>query len=125
MIAVFQEVAGAWLSTSSTMLYGSLAGALGGTAGGILGALTGVLAPRGKARGLVLGFMYAFCVFGLVNLIFGLVALIAGQPYAVWYPFLLMGSIFPLVFGFMIPVVKRVYRQAEQRRLEAADLRAR
>ena len=39
------------------------------------------------------------------------------------YPFLLVGGVFSFVMGGVSPAIKRTYRQAEQRRLEAAELR--
>jgi hypothetical protein len=49
--------------------------------------------------------------------------LINDQPYHVWYPLVLIGGILTLVMGPLLPVVRLRYRQAEQRKLDAAGLR--
>ncbi|HZO86698.1 MAG TPA: hypothetical protein VFB38_00060 [Chthonomonadaceae bacterium] len=103
--------------------YGSLVGGLGGTLAGILGAVAGTLAPQGKGKRLVLGGMRAFIVFGALSLLIGIIALIAGQPYGIWYPLTLVGVIFVAVMGSLQPMIHRVYRQAEARKLEAESLR--
>ena len=82
--------------------------------GGLLGALTGWLAPKGKGKPFIVGGFVAFLVLGFCLLITGLYALIARQPYAVWYPFLLSGVIFSAVMGGLLPVVLKRYRDAEK-----------
>lgn len=105
-------------------MYGSIVGGLGGTLGGCLGALAGVLAPKGKGKGVVIG-SFVFCIlFGLANLAFGIAALIASQPYGIWYPPMLIGFLFTLLFSILLPVVNLRYRQAEQRQMQAADFRS-
>ena len=59
----------------------------------------------------------------IVQLILGLYALLAGQPYGIWYGPLLCGTIYTTVVGGLIPAVRLRYRQAEERRLEAEALR--
>ncbi|MFQ5506159.1 MAG: hypothetical protein ACE5F1_15405 [Planctomycetota bacterium] len=103
--------------------YGSVAGGGGGVIGGTLGALGGWLAPKGKGRSFVIGGMFCMLVFGLANLAFGITALVLGQPYGIWYGGLLCGVIFTAVTASLIPVMNKRYRQAEQRRMEAEDLR--
>jgi multidrug transporter EmrE-like cation transporter len=105
-------------------LYGGLVGGVGGSLAGVLGALAGTLAPRGKGKIWILGGMVLFILFGLVNLAIGLYALLNGQPYAIWSGPLLVGCIFTVVIGAMIPVVRLRYRQAEQRHFEAESFRA-
>ena len=51
-------------------------------------------------------------------------ALIQGQPYGIWYPAVLCGVVFCGVTLGLIPVLRRRYAEAEQRLMEAADLRA-
>ena len=62
-------------------------------------------------------------VVGVVLLAAGLVGLLVGQPYVVYYPFLLLGLIMSAVFGGLYPVMRTRYRQAETRKLEAEALR--
>jgi len=87
------------------------AGLLGGVAGGmvgILGALIGLLAGRGKARRFVFAAMKALVVFGLMMLLLGLAALVLGQPYAVWYPPLLLAVLCTAIpLGTMRQIRKR------------------
>jgi hypothetical protein len=46
------------------------------------------------------------------------------QPYAVWYPLVLVGGLSSLLIGTLWPtVIRTAYRQAEIRRLEAEELR--
>ncbi|MDG2201295.1 MAG: hypothetical protein P8K80_08960 [Phycisphaerales bacterium] len=101
-------------------------GAIGGTAmglvGGVLGCM-GVLVHRGKAKRFVLGLMCSVIIVCLGILALGIVALTLGQPYAVWYPCLLMGFLGSCIPGFLLPVFLARYRQAEQRLLEAGALR--
>ena len=98
MILTALQIAGeTWISGNTSQAYGLFAGAFGGAAAGIVGILSGVLGPRGKARSLVLGGMYVFFAFGFTNLVFGLLVLLGGHPFAAWYPFLLVGGVFALV----------------------------
>jgi hypothetical protein len=100
------------------------AGAVGGILGtvlGCLGGLIGSLSVRGKARQLVLGLVGTVCALGVVCLGAGAVALGCRQPYAVWFPLLLMGVLGTALMGGMLPSVRRRYQQVELRKMEAAD----
>ena len=112
-----------WWNAQDGNLYGAIGGAVLGVVGGGIGAAAGVLAPRGKGRGLVLGAMAAVFVAGNVVLAMGVIAMMRGQPYHVWYPLTLCGGIVSLVIGPLLPVVNMRYRQAEARRMEAEGLR--
>lgn len=104
--------------------YGSIAGGVGGSLIGILGGIAGsVLIPRGKGKTFVLGAFWTFIVLGAVSLLAGLVAVVAGQSYAIYFPFCLVGVIYVLVCGGLIPSIKGRYRQAEQLRMEAESIR--
>jgi len=91
--------------------------------GGLLGALTGWLAPQGKGRSLVLGAFTLMIAVGLIHLAVGLYAVLSGQPYAIWYPLLLIGFILSVVMGALRPVARKRYEEVEARRMEAAVLR--
>jgi hypothetical protein len=114
-----------WFSDPNTFgaLYGGIVGGVGGTLCGVLGGLAGSLAPKGKGRTWILGIWKAMIAFGGVNLLVGIAALASGQPYAIWYPFLLCGFILSVVMGALYPVLLRRYEEAEQRRIEAASFR--
>jgi hypothetical protein len=103
--------------------YGGIVGGVGGSLGGLLGALAGSLAPRGVGRTWIIGAMYVLAAFGVSQLAFGAYAWLAGQPYGIWYGPVLCGVIFTTVVGGLIPMTKMRYRQAEERRIEAAALR--
>lgn len=103
--------------------FGVLVGGVGGSLGGLLGAVAGTLAPQGKGRAFVLGGMWAFTVLGFIVAAFGLVALLCGQPFFIWFFPLFFGPDIALIFGLLTPVVRRRYAEAEERRLEAEVLR--
>ncbi len=103
-------------------LYAWIPGTLLGVVGGTLGAVTGTLAPRGKARRLVLGLYVAVIVMCACLLGVGVVALLAGQPYGVWYGLGFPGLLGIVVVGALYPMARRHYREAEARRLAAGDL---
>jgi hypothetical protein len=112
-----------WFSTEAAIYFGSFGGAAIGVLGGILGATAGVLAPKGKGRGFILNSMLAFGCLGVVFLITGVVAVVMDQPYAIYYPFLLLGLILASVMFAVRPAVRQRYAEAEQRKVEAAALR--
>ncbi|KAA3608716.1 MAG: hypothetical protein DWQ01_11470 [Planctomycetota bacterium] len=103
--------------------FGAIGGGVGGSLIGIFGAMAGVLAPKGKGRTLVLGGMAAFAILGVAILGIGLTALFSGQPYGIWYPMVLAGAIIAIVCLAVRPGIAKVYRQAEQRRIDAESLR--
>jgi hypothetical protein len=103
--------------------YGAIGGGVGGTLIGCLGGLAGYLGPRGKGRRLVLGSMLVCAGLGVVQLGFGLVALSTGQPYGIWYPLLLIGTLMAVLMGGLFPMIRLRYSQAEHRRLEAEAIR--
>jgi hypothetical protein len=89
------QTSGQWIGNRS-------AGLLGGIGGGLIGlwgALIGILSSRGKARSFVLGSANALFVIGIASLVGGAMALATAQPYAVYYPLLLIGIILVAVLG--------------------------
>ena len=108
-----------WWSNRAAGLIGGIVGSLIGVLGGVIG----VLAGMGKARGFVLGLTWVMIVFGVICLIVGVVAVIEGQPYAVYYPALLVGFILTLVMGINIRTVRTRYQELELRRMRAQDAR--
>jgi hypothetical protein len=59
---------------------------------------------------------------GVLLLLFGLVALAAGQPYAVWYPCLLLGLLLSVLGTVFVFVMRNRYRQVELRKMQADEL---
>lgn len=101
--------------------YAWIPGTALGVVGGAFGAVAGLLAPRGKARSLILGLHVAVIAASFAFLVCGVVALLTGQPYGIWYGFGLPGLLGFVVFGSLFPVIRERYREAEARRLNAAD----
>jgi hypothetical protein len=118
------QFSGAETMTSAGWWSDRQAGLVGGMIGSllaILGAAIGALASAGRAKTFVLGTLRALALLGLVSLVAGVVAVVAGQPYAVFYPLLLIGAISTAV-GFTLPrVFLKRYEQLELRRMQALD----
>ena len=89
---------------------------------GCLGAVAGMLAPSGKAKGYVLGAWYTFIAVGILLLFISLFALITGQPYGIWYGFGLPGLLGVILLPSLLPVIKKRYSEAEQRKMQSEDL---
>lgn len=109
---------GAWWDDRSAGLIGGIAG----TVGGLLGGLIGVLTSMGRARTLVLTLAKGLLILGVISLLLGLVALGLGQPYAVYYPLLLLGVILSAVMGANLRTIRRRYEGLELRRMAAMDV---
>jgi hypothetical protein len=103
--------------------FGAVVGGGLGTLGGLLGAAAGILAPRGKAKGLILGGLYATIVIGVACLLFGACAIIVGQPRGIWFGPVLCGAIISFVMGGLLPMIRMRYREAEHRRIDADGIR--
>ena len=111
-----------WPIQSTGMIFG-IAGVACGVLGGMFGTAVGVLVQRGRGKPFVYGCLTLLCAIAISGAVLGVVALVIGQPRHVWMWPILLGSIMltsVLPSGLMIP---RWYRQAEQRRLEAGELR--
>ena len=112
-----------WWTAQQAGWLGGIGGTVCGVFGALLGTVGGICAPRGKCKGLVhLLIMGPLCL-GALWLVAGVVAIVMGQPYHVWYPLVLLGGITTFVFGALLPVFRARYRQADVRRLEAEELR--
>ena len=104
---------------------GGLGGGVGGTLCGLWGAACGMLAPRGIGRTWILGFGWLMVAVGVGCLGFGLYALAMGQPWNIWLWPCHIGLIVSGVVGGLIPVIRKRYAEAESRRLQAEEFRAR
>ena len=98
-----------WWSQETGTLIGALGGAGLGLVGGLYGAVVGVLAGRGVGGRAVLAIHITILVLGIVMLGAGIVAWIAGQPYHVLFPLLLIGAVASSVFGVLLPAVRKRY----------------
>ncbi|MBE0643580.1 MAG: hypothetical protein IH600_05835 [Bacteroidetes bacterium] len=92
-----------------------------GVLGGVLGAISGSFAQRGLHSKIIMGAWKAFAAIGVVLLLIGVYALVVGQPYGVWFTFLLPGVLVALIGLTLIPVIRRAYTQAELRKISARD----
>jgi hypothetical protein len=102
--------------------YAWIPGTLLGVAGGIEGTLAGLCAPKGKCKTLVLAVHFAILQICCLLLAVGVVAMIAGQPYGVWYGLGFPGLLGLAIFGPLTLVVRRRYVEAELRKSMAEDL---
>lgn len=96
-------------------------GGIGGSVVGCMGGLIGTLAGIGRARRFVLATLLAMVGGGAILLMTGIIALIMGQPYAVYYPLLLLGGITFIVSLSIRPGVRRSYEARELARMKAMD----
>lgn len=101
---------------------GTVGGACGATIG-IIGALIGWLVSRGRARKVVLGLMIALIVLGVLQLAAGAVSLMCSQPYHVWFPLFLGGTLEVGIFGPLLLAARKRYQDLELRRIRALDAR--
>ena len=105
---------------------GSVGGWIGGGLGtllGLVGAVVGTLCGIGRGRGVVTALLVAMAAVGVVCLMAGLVAVVMGQPYAVYYPLLLIGFLASVLGLGGIPVSRKRIAEAELRRMQALDVR--
>lgn len=96
---------------------GSVLGALGGGVGAPL-----AMALAAKGRRLGLHVFVALLLISVGLLLAGVVAYLDGQPWGVWYGLGLAGAIGTLLFAGLLPKIRKVLREAEERRLAARDL---
>lgn len=108
-----------WWSPQDAALVGAIGGSLIGVLGGLVGVLLGVFARHGKFKVLNVGMLAAGLGLGVLLLAAAVVALVARQPYHVWYPLVLGGLVLTIVGGTLLPLSLWIYRMAEHRRMEA------
>lgn len=101
----------------------------GGWIGGILGSLIGFLGATiaigsklGLSRNLSLSLAGVAIGLGALLLVTGFIALLLGQPYAVYYPLLLVGLLGVVILCIMVPTILARARQRELRRMQALDI---
>ena len=113
-----------WFDPSLSFLFGAIGGPLVGLWGATLGILGGLLVPKGRGKPLVFGLLWAGVVTGVAAGAVGLIALLTGQPYAIWYPFTLSGLLLTALSVPFVFVMRHRYRQVELRKMQADELRA-
>ncbi len=112
-----------WFSQQQAGYIGGFGGAAIGLIGGVYGGLIGLMVQRGIGRRTMMTIHITLIGLGITTLLTGLTALVLGQPYHVWYPFVLGGGVLTCVLGALLRVVRMRYRHSEQRKLEAEALR--
>jgi hypothetical protein len=108
---------GAWWDDRQAGLFGGLAGSLLGVCGGLLGMFLGM----GRAGWLCRVVAALMLVAGVAAAIAGIVALINGQPYAVFYPLLLLGGLASIAGMIVLPLIGPIIRRHEMRRMQLMD----
>jgi hypothetical protein len=103
-------------------VYAWIPGTLLGVAGGLEGALVGLLAPKGKCRTLVVSVHFGILLSCGLLLVAGLVALLTGQPYGIWYGLGFPGLLGLVIVGSLTRRIRHQYAQAELRKSVAEDL---
>jgi hypothetical protein len=115
-------IAEPWFDLQTQIWLGSGVGVFGGVWGSVLGVAGGLLIPKGKGKGFVFGMLFFGLAVGVGMLATGLVALVSGQPYGVWYPMLLGGFPQTLLAGIFVFVARHRYRQVELRKMQAEEI---
>jgi hypothetical protein len=113
-------VTGSWWSDKQSGIVGGAVGIFGGLVG-CFGGLLGCLAGFGKARKFVLTTTKIFIALGMLLTVTGIVAIACGQPFFVWYVFLLPGVMLTLIFSLNFPLIQRRYDDLEIRRMASID----
>lgn len=111
-----------WWTVQQAGWVGAGIGVLGGLFGTVLGGST-VFVQRGQAKRLILGGWRAMTVLGLLMLIAGITAVATQQPYHVFYPLLLGGSLFTLLGWMLGTAVRKQYQLVEARKVDAEQIR--
>jgi len=112
-----------WFDGRTAGLVGGIGGSLIGVLGGVFGCLCSWLVPKGRGKGLLLGGLAAMGGIGVACLLTAATALAMGQPYHVWYGFLLAGVLLTVLGGVFFGVLRKRYRAAELRKMHASELR--
>ncbi|MGA2070683.1 MAG: hypothetical protein ABSG97_04975 [Sedimentisphaerales bacterium] len=114
-----QSNANVWWTDRMGGLIGGIAGSVVGLMGAAIGTLTGI----GIARKVCLSLLGAMFVFGITSEAAGLAALAFSQPYAVYYPLLLLGLLCSILPAVLFHSIKRQYEQKELRKMHAMDIK--
>ncbi len=113
---------GEWFSNQTGGLLGGILGTLVGIYCGTIGTLCSFLVPRGKGKCLLLGLFRGGIIIGALSLSVGIIALILGQPWHVWYTFVLIGGLMCFLMPTGLSHIKKEYAQAELRKMQAFDV---
>lgn len=111
-----------WWTGQQAGLFGGIAGSVyGGVGGGVIGGVAiPLLVRRGRHKSVALGLMGGFALIGLAGLILGLIALLSGQPFMVWFLPVQLGGVMGILGVVLMLTLAAQYRRLEERGLEAA-----
>lgn len=112
-----------WFDGPTAGLIGGIGGSVLGVMGGVFGSLCSWLIPKGRGKALLLGMTVAMAVLGVACLLAAATALATGQPFAVWYTFLLPGFLLTILGGVFFFVLRKRFRDVELRKMHAEELR--
>jgi hypothetical protein len=121
-LQLVDDIPGASGASGSLDRAGGLIGGVAGALVGCLGALIGVLASRGRAKRFVTIAIVSLAIGGTLAFAAGVVALSRSQPYAVYYPLLLIGFLATVIPLGLRSSIRRRYEEIELRRMRAHDL---
>lgn len=99
-----------WWPVEQTGLWFGLIGGGIGCVLGIGGAVVGAVMPRGKGRRGVVTGMTVIALTGVALMIAGGMAIADDQPYEIYYPLLLLGSVLYLITAGMLRTVDSMFR---------------
>lgn len=107
----------------------------GNSVGAILGSSIGIIIGciwvpfsifgilKCRFRGFVLNTAKTFIAIGILLLFTGGTALFLGQPYHVWYPFLLCGIVVSIQMPFFYIIFKKRYLESELKKMSIEDMK--
>ena len=110
-----------WFNEQTAGMIGGIIGGSMGVMGGVIGC-TSTLCIRKGWKKLMYGIFGICIVLSIFMLIICLAALFAHQPYHVWYVFGLPGLIGTVVFGGLLPVLRKRFTDNELRQMQAKDI---
>jgi uncharacterized membrane protein YfcA len=111
-----------WFDELTAGRFGGIIGGCFGILGGFIGSITGWCVCRGWKK-MIYGAYGFMTVISAASLAIGIVALLAEQPFHVWYGFVLGGGLGVLLFavlGFFI--LRMVFTQKELQQIQAKDI---
>jgi hypothetical protein len=101
---------------------GGWVGGIFGTLLGLLGATIGIGSKQGLSPRTCLVLVGVGLATGMGLLVAGLIAMLLGQPYPVYYPLLMVGVVAVVVLSITFPTIRAQARQRELRRMQALDI---
>ena len=106
---------------TASVVSGILGAAIGIWGGTVVGGFSWLYIRKGWKK--FTCFLYLFTIAaGLVLAGVGIAGLIVGQPFYVWWPFLLCCGITVIVIGSLFPVIMRRFKEREQQLMRIKDL---